>query len=158
MHAAPTSLYALCLLACLSAPVQAETPIITAMDNRIPITVSPEERNQVLYEMRDFLHNLFNIQTAMARGDMTGAGKAAKSMGHVLHRFPPSLQDRLPVAFMEMSHGMHEIFEVMARDAQGKADVGHAMGQMAEALTYCSGCHDTYRFQVVESKPAPRKR
>lgn len=158
MRVVPSSLYVLCLLAFLGAPCGAEASEITAQDNRIPISVSPEERNQVLYEMRDFLHNLFNIQTALARGDLPAVGKSAKAMGHVLHRFPPKLQDRLPVAFLEMSHGMHEIFEAMARDAQGKADVPHSMGQMAEALTYCAGCHDTYRFQAIESKPTARKR
>lgn len=126
----------------------------TAVDNRIPISVTAEERNQVLYEMREFLHDLFNINHALARRDMEGVARAAEPLGRVLHRIPPKLQERLPLAFQEMGHGMHELFEVMARDARSKADVSHTLGQVAEALSYCSGCHDTYRFQVAPRQAA----
>lgn len=130
----------------------------TALDNRIPINISAAERNQVLYEMRDFLHDLFNINHALARQDMEGVARAAEPLGRVMNRLPPTLQERLPEAFQEMGHGMHEVFNVMARDARAKADVSHTLGQLAEAMSYCSGCHDTYRFQLLPPKTSRGKR
>lgn len=126
---------------------------LTAIDNRIPINITAEERNQVLFEMRDFLHDLFNINHALARKDMEAVARAAEPLGRVLNRIPPTLQERLPEAFLEMGHGMHEVFNVMARDARAKGDVNHTLGQLAEALSYCAGCHDTYRFQLMARKP-----
>jgi hypothetical protein len=41
-------------------------------DIRLIIPVSAAERNQVLSEMREFLHGLHNIQIALARKDMKG--------------------------------------------------------------------------------------
>lgn len=128
------------------------------VDNRIPINITAEERNQVLYEMRDFLHDLFNINHALARQDMEGVARAAEPLGRVMNRMPPTLQERLPEAFQEMGQGMHELFNVMARDARAKADVSHTLGQMAEAMSYCSGCHDTYRFQLLPPKTPRGKR
>ena len=126
----------------------------TAVDHRIAITVTAEERNQVLYEMRDLLHHLFNIFTALSRNDMGAVAKSAEPLGgSILERMPKGAREKAPVAFLEMSHGMHEIFRVMARDAEAKRDMSHSLEQMAEALTYCSGCHDTYRLQ---SKPFGR--
>ena len=42
----------------------------TALDHRIAIEVTQKERNQILYEMREFLHGWHNIHHALARNDM----------------------------------------------------------------------------------------
>lgn len=127
---------------------------LTAADHRIVITVTQDERNQMLFEMREFLHHLFNIHNALANGDMAAVARSAAPMGEgILHRLPASVRNDSPVAFQEMSHGMHEIFRLIAKDAQVKGDIKYTVGQLAEAMTYCAGCHDTYRVQVL-----PRKR
>lgn len=153
MRTSTVTLLCVCLLGA-TCPARGAEQSPTMVDNRIPISVTAEERNQVLFEMRDMLHDLFNINQALARKDMEGAARAAEPLGRVLNRMPPKLQERLPVAFQEMGHGMHELFEVLARDARTKADVSHSLGQMAEALSYCSGCHDTYRFQEMPRRPS----
>lgn len=150
MRAPVSLLMAACLLGGTSLAWGAD-PSGYAKDHRIPVDVTEAERNQVLEEMRNFLHSLFNIHNALARKDMPAVAKAAKPLVGALGRFPPKMEERLPVAFLEMSHGMHEIFNVMARDAETRADVSHSLGQVAEALTYCSGCHDTYRFRVTDT-------
>lgn len=120
-------------------------------DNRAVIVVNERERNLVLEEMREFLHGLYSIQMALGRKDMRGVALAAQPMGMILHRIPPAMRERLPETFVQIGLGQHEIFEVIARDALAKNDIDLTLGQVAEALTYCSGCHDTYRF--VLGKP-----
>jgi hypothetical protein len=127
-----------------------------ANDIRAVINVSESERSLVLEEMRDFLHGLHSISMALGRRDMNGVALAARPMGMIMHRIPKSMQERLPEAFVQMGLGQHEIFEVIARDAVIKKDPELTLGQLSEALTYCSGCHDTYRFVVGRPDKAAR--
>ena len=117
-------------------------------DIRLIIPVSAAERNQVLSEMREFLHGLHNIQIALARKDMKGLAVTAKDMMPLMERMPPSLKERFPEAFSEMALAQSEAFRALARIGESDGEVGAALEQTAEILTYCSGCHDTYRFEV----------
>lgn len=121
-------------------------------DTRIPISVTRQERNHLLAEMRTFLQGLHNIFHALARKDMKAVAVEARPLGKVLHHMPPELRERLPLAYVEMGWGLHEVFDVIARDAEAKADPFLTLGQLAEAMSYCSGCHDTYRLQVMSSR------
>ncbi len=129
----------------------------TATDQRSPITVSAKERNQILYEMREFLHGLFNIHQAMARNDMKAVATEAKPLGQMVHRLPASVTDKMPEGFMQMGLAMHEAFDHLAKTAETKPEFAPMQYQMAEIMTYCSGCHDTYRLEVAPAKPAPAK-
>jgi hypothetical protein len=119
-----------------------------AQDIRLIIPVSSAERNQVLAEMREFLHGLHNIQNALASKDMKGLAVTAKDMMPLMERMPPSLKERFPEAFSEMALAQSEAFRSLARIGENNGEVGAALEQTAEILTYCSGCHDTYRFEV----------
>jgi hypothetical protein len=129
----------------------------TSIDRRVPIEVTARERNQILYEMRDFLHGLHNIHRALAKGDMKAVALEAKPMGQTMNRIPASVRDRLPEGFMQMGIAMHEAFNELAKIAESKGEMGLAQEQMAEIMTYCSGCHDTYRFEQVAYAGAPKR-
>jgi len=143
------------LLCFFSTPALAEAPSFITTDKRIPIPVSVVERNQVLYDMREFLHGLYNIQIALSNEDMKAVAISAKPMGGLLERFPASLRERLPEEFKQIAIAMREAFDALARDAEAKGEMRHTQAQIAEVLTYCAGCHDTYRFQIT---PARAKR
>lgn len=121
---------------------------VNGTDKRIPVTVTSQERAHVLAEMRTFLQGMYNIFNALARGDMKAVAVESKPLGKVLHNTPPAMRERLPLAYLEMGLGLHEVFDVITRDAETKADPSLTLSQLAEAMTYCSGCHDTYRLQV----------
>ena len=99
-------------------------------------------------EEREFLHGLHNIQNALASKDMKGLAVTAKDMMPLMERMPPSLKERFPEAFSEMALAQSEAFRSLARIGESNGEVGAALEQTAEILTYCSGCHDTYRFEV----------
>lgn len=121
-------------------------------DKRIVINVSQAEKNQVLSEMREFLHGLHNINHALARQDMKGIAAVARPMGPLLDRTPAGLKERLPEEYTQLAIAMNEAFQNLARDAESKGDMSRAHENLAEVMTYCSGCHDTYRFNVVPQK------
>ncbi len=138
--------------ASISTATLAEPSRAIYADKRIAINVSQAEKNQVLYEMREFLHGLHNITLAFARQDMKAVALTARPMGPLLNRMPASLKERLPEEFTQMSIAMNEAFQNLARDADGKLDVVKTHESLAEVITYCSGCHDTYRFNVTPLK------
>ncbi|PIX97493.1 MAG: hypothetical protein CO126_06010 [Hydrogenophilales bacterium CG_4_9_14_3_um_filter_63_34] len=137
-------------LICFSTSALALPP--TAKDNRIAIQIGPSERNQVLYEMREFLHSLFNMHNALASKDMKAVAVSTKPMAGMLDRIPNNIKDKLPEEFTQMAIAMNEALTVMARDAETKADMSLTQSQMAELMTYCSGCHDTYRFEILPAR------
>ncbi|MDO9225036.1 MAG: cytochrome c [Pseudomonadota bacterium] len=137
-------------LFCFSTSALALSP--TAQDNRIAIVITPNERNQLLYEMRESLHTLFNMHNALAKQDMKAVAVATRPMAGLLERLPENVKSQFPAEFTQMAIGMQEALQVIARDAETKGDMSLTHSQMAEVMTYCSGCHDTYRVEVKPPK------
>lgn len=120
----------------------------TARDIRQPIIVTAKERNQFLFEMRELLHGLFNLHQALSKNDFQAAAVAARPIGHLIEKTPASLRDRLPEEYVQIGIAMQESFDLLARTSEEKKDMSAVQAQLAESMTYCSGCHDTYRFEV----------
>ena len=125
----------------------------TARDVRQAIPVTAQERNQTLYEMRDLLHGLFNVHLALSKKDYKTLAVVSRPVGHLLEKLPDSMKDRLPEEYIQLAIAMRESFDALARDAEEKKDVTVIESQLAETMTYCSGCHDAYRFEVRASIP-----
>lgn len=122
-------------------------------DNRQPIPVTKSERNLMLTEMREFLHGFHSIQYALSRKDMKALAITAKPMGPLLDRLPAGLREKFPEEFTQLAVAQNEAFQALARIGEKNGDVSAALEQTAEVLTYCSGCHDSYRFEVPDPKP-----
>jgi cytochrome c553 len=120
-------------------------------DRRVPITVTSHERNHVLFDMREMLHGMFTIQTAMARDDMKIIPEVALPMGRVMQHMPQELLIRMPDEYKYLGAGMQAAFTNVAEAAKAN-DHKKVEGYLAEAMTYCSGCHDTFKF-VLGSVP-----
>lgn len=120
----------------------------TARDIRQSIIVTAKERNQVLFEMRENLHSLFNLHLALSKNDFQAASVAARPIGNLLDQIPASMRERLPEEFVQISIAMRESFDLLAKVSEEKKDMSAVQAQLAESMTYCSGCHDTYRFDV----------
>ncbi|TCJ14657.1 hypothetical protein EZJ19_09420 [Parasulfuritortus cantonensis] len=144
------------LLLCVTGAAWSADSLFTANDHRFPIEVTSRERNQILYEMREFLHGLHNIHQALARDDLKAVALETQPMGDAFNRIPGNVRERMPEGFQQMSIAMQEAFVSLNRAASVQRD-GHAVDdRLAEIMTYCSGCHDTYRFEVVAYKANKR--
>lgn len=128
----------------------------TARDIRQPILVTSKERNQFLFEMRELLHGLFNLHLALSKNDFQAAAVAARPLGTLLDKTPDSLKERLPEEYVQIGIAMRESFDQVARVAEEKKDMSAVQAQLAESMTYCSGCHDTYRFDVRSGVPGKK--
>lgn len=128
----------------------------TTRDMRMPIPVTAKERNQFLYDMRELLHNQFNLHLALSKNDFQAAAVAARPIGQILDHVPPSMRERLPEEFLQIGIAQRESIEALARVAETTKDMSAVQAQLAETMTYCSGCHDSYRFEVRASIPAKK--
>ena len=73
--------------ATVTGPVWAQSSSALQTDRRIAINVSQAEKNQVLSEMREFLHGFHSINIAMARQDMKAlAARWRKPMFYGINR------------------------------------------------------------------------
>lgn len=142
------SILALALLCCSLPALANPTTLRVPPDNRMAIEVTASERNQLLTEMREFLHGLHGIQLALAKQDMKTVAVIAKPMGPLLDRITAGLREKLPEQFQELAIAQNEAFQNLARIAENKGEIRAALEQTAEIITYCSGCHDSFRFEV----------
>ena len=116
-------------------------------DHRVTIAVSQHERNHVLFDMRELLHGMFFIQNAMARNDLAAIPEQAMPMGRLMQHMPMDLLMRMPEEYKFLGAGMQAAF-TNAAEAAKAGDHKKVEEFMAESMTYCSGCHDTFRFVV----------
>ncbi len=136
------------LVSLIAVPQMTHADTYTARDLRIAIPVTAEERNQTLYEMRELLHALFFINSALSNKDFKAMIAQAKPVGPLLNKFPDSMKARLPEEFVQLGNGLHEAFDNLVRNAQDHQNLALSLRDQADILTYCSGCHDMYRFEV----------
>ena len=136
------------LVSLIAVPQMTHADTYTARDLRIAIPVTAEERNQTLYEMRELLHALFFINSALSNKDFKAMIAQAKPVGPLLNRFPDSMKARLPEEFVQLGNGLHEAFDNLVRNAQDHQNLALSLRDQSDILTYCSGCHDMYRFEV----------
>lgn len=117
------------------------------IDNRVTLLVDSAERNQVLYDMRELLHGMFFIQNALARDDLKAIPEVALPMGRVMQGMPQAALMRMPDEYKFLGAGLQAAYTNVAEAAKA-GDHRKVDQHLAEAMSYCSGCHDTFRFVV----------
>lgn len=124
-------------------------------DERVKVVLEPHERHLVLLEMRNFLHVLQTITTALTEEDMKTVAEAARTMGSgAANEIPPQTVAKLPETFQMLAGTVHTTFDVMALDAESLGDPVHTQRQVGKLLQTCNACHGIYQV-AVEEKPFP---
>jgi cytochrome c556 len=112
----------------------------------VPLT--PEEREHVLGEMRDFLAALQGVTDGLARDDFGAAAAAARRVGAGSEsgRMPPAIARKLPPEFRQLAKATHDGFDVLAADAAARRDARHTLAQTSALMQRCNACHAAFRF------------
>lgn len=131
-----------------AASTQATAPASQARDGRSVVPLTPEERDHVLGEMRDFLMALQRITDGLAREDGAAVAAAARAVGagSPTGRMPPAIARKLPPDFRELARATHEDFDRIAAGASPSLDRSRTLGQTAVLLQRCTTCHAAFRF------------
>lgn len=118
-------------------------------DDRLKLTLAPDERHLVLIEMRNFLQVVQTMTDALTREDMKTVAEAARSMGSgAANEIPPRTVAKLPNDFKMLAGSVHTQFDVIALDAESVGDSKHTLTQMSSLLQKCSACHSIYQVET----------
>lgn len=122
-------------------------------DAREAVALPENMKAHMLGNMRDHLHTLEEIQSALARGDYDEAGKiAGKRLGmdsldaHGAHHMAPFM----PAGMQQAGSGMHRAasrFSLVAQEASVDNNLPRALGALSEVTQQCIACHAAYRLK-----------
>ncbi|MEI6557318.1 MAG: hypothetical protein WCO00_02845 [Rhodospirillaceae bacterium] len=116
-------------------------------DGRTAVVLAAAERDFILGEMRGMLGAVQEITGALASGDRTGVARAATAVGMTVdHGVPVALMAKLPLEFKQQGMAMHAGFDEIAAAARRGDAVPALTGRLADQLSLCLGCHQSFRF------------
>jgi hypothetical protein len=145
----PLLVAVLLLAGCAGSPPPAQPPPESkAGPPRVVVPLTPEEREHVLGEMRDFLAALQGVTDGLARDDFGAAAAAARRVGAGSEsgRMPPAIARKLPPEFRQLAKATHDGFDVLAADAAARRDARHTLAQTSALMQRCNACHAAFRF------------
>jgi hypothetical protein len=136
-----------------SPPPAAPPPESKAGPQRFVVPLTPEERELVLGEMRDFLVALQSVTDALARDDFGAVAAAARKVGAGAEggRMPPAIAKKLPPEFRQLARATHDGFDSLAADAVARRDARHTLAQTSALMQRCNACHAVYQFPGVHA-------
>ncbi len=117
-------------------------------DGRTSVLLSPDERNQVLGEMRAILAGVQEIQESVLAGDMEPAAARATSMGMAAANADAQILAKLPLEFSTLGLSLHRSFDDLAQTISGTDDPLVVIGEVTDLMLQCVACHDTYRLGI----------
>jgi len=135
----------LALAACVAPPPA--VPQSGGGPQRAVVPLTPEEREHVLGEMRDFLVALQGVTDGLARDDFGAVAAAARKVGAGSEsgRMPPAIARKLPPEFRQLARATHDGFDALAADA-GRRDARHTLVQQSALMQRCNACHAAFQF------------
>lgn len=135
------------LTAALVAATLGWTVQVQAQDDREAISMSVEQRDFVLAEMRDFLVAVQDIVLATSENDMATVAEVSRSMGLGMGQGAGQamgMNQVLPMEFRQMARGTHMAFSELAQAADFGAE--GVLADLGTLMSNCTGCHASYKL------------
>ncbi len=117
-------------------------------DGRTSILLSPDERNQVLGEMRAILAGTRDIMDDAINGDFQAAEEQARAMGMAAANADAQILAKLPLDFSTLGLGLHRSFDDLADFIAANPDPLGIVDEVASLMVQCVACHDAYRLGI----------
>jgi len=116
-------------------------------DGRTAIIVTPQERDQILLEMRMFVETVQTIIVANNAGDMNSIALATREVGKAAQgQMSSVLVGKLPMGFKKLGFDTHSRFDQLGLDAEQQMSPEHILQQLGALMGNCVACHKTYRL------------
>jgi hypothetical protein len=128
-------------------PMQLE---LDSMDTRTPVPLAPAMANHQKQNMRDHLLAVHDIVAALATSDFSAAERAAGRMGYSqqMEQMCHHMGAGTP-AFTEVAMTFHHTADTIGAAAK-RGDTGAVLAALGNTLASCTGCHATFKQQVVD--------
>lgn len=116
------------------------------VDQRMEISLLPEERQLVLGEMRSLLAGLQGIIKGLSTDDFELVKKSAIGNGMGMAQdVNPALMTKLPMSFKAMGMGVHKSFDALAAKIPG-ATGKEILKEVDVIMTSCVTCHSAFKI------------
>lgn len=122
--------------------IEADSPL----DPRAAIPMSAAQAVSLRAEMRHRLETQQRLIAALAVGDWTTAAEAADEGTRGRH-VGAEFRSALPPAWFRFARPMHQAFAAARQEALGEQRLEVALGHLARAGEFCTGCHATFRTE-----------
>jgi hypothetical protein len=123
---------------------------LDGLDARKPVPLLPIMANHQKQNMRDHLAAVQEIVAALSTDDFAGAEQAAGRIGFSaqMSQMCTHMGAGAP-DFTEQALAFHHTADGVAAAARDR-DRGRALSELSATLKACTGCHATWRQQVVD--------
>jgi cytochrome c556 len=116
------------------------------VDQRMEISLLPEERQLVLGEMRSLLAGLKGIIKGLSTDDFELVKESAIGNGMGMAQdINPALMTKLPMSFKTMGMGVHKSFDELAAKIPG-ATRKEILKEVDVIMTSCVTCHSAFKI------------
>lgn len=133
-----------------SSPPASAQSALDALDTRKPVPLVPMMAQHQKQNMRDHLQAVQAITKALAAKDFAGVETAASSIGYSQQeeQMCTHMGAGAP-GFTEAALQFHHTADTIAEAAR-KRDADAVLAALTSTLATCTGCHATYKQQVVD--------
>lgn len=122
-----------------------------AADTREAVQRTQAEKDFVLDQMRLFLTSIVGVEEGLGSGDMDQVAREAAARGRKANAAlarPPALGAKESDAWKSMIGSVRSGFDQIADEAIARAPAAKINKTLAETMTSCVACHQTYRIAV----------
>jgi hypothetical protein len=119
-----------------------------AVDPRARIPMSSAQTAALRAEMRHRLETQQRLIAALAAGDWEAAAAAADEGTRGRH-IGADFRSALPEGWFRFARPMHQAFAAAREEARGARRLQVALGHVARAGEFCTGCHATFRTDTA---------
>ena len=120
------------------------------LDQRLPVPLSPHLAQHQKENMREYLEAVQGIVAGLAARDFKAIERSAKRMG--FSEKTGKMCGKMGAAaggFTERAIQFHKTADLIAAAAR-KFDEHEVLSALRTTLTQCTGCHSTYRQEIVD--------
>jgi cytochrome c556 len=120
-------------------------------DTREPVQRTEAEKNFVLDQMRLFLTSIVGVEEGLGSDDMDQVAREAAARGRKANATlarPPALGAKESDAWKSMIGTVRSGFDQIAEEAMARAPAAKINKTLADTMTNCVACHQTYRISV----------
>ena len=138
-----------------SAPdvAEVEKQVSENPDQRIIVSLTPEQRVHVLEERNQFLLSTQEIVEGIASSDPDLIQSAVSDgLGRGQGQGNGLMKDALPSEFRQMGSAMKAELKKIDTLSKAGADSTEILDQLSSTLMYCSSCHGSYQIQLSETQ------
>lgn len=114
-------------------------------EKRTPVVLRPNEKTELLSDMREYLKGVQSIISALVKEDMDTVSAVAESLGiiNVIDR-PLMFPNASGTRFRDLATLVHINFEEMAMDARTQRNPKATLERLAPLMKRCVNCHENY--------------